>query len=232
MERTNCPLCEGALTKDKTQKETSLQFFRQHPYPEDSAAKQKKIPWTGRQKRFFAFELTSLLSFLAAAVTLTTYFEFAHETTWIYITLASIGLAWLVISIPLLLMNHPILIVLGEILAILGYLAALDLQDGKLHWFEKLALPSLILVTIITNVIVFVVRKAKRKGANIAGLILFGISLLTLGINIIISIFLHNERLITWSMFVIIPAMTLALLLMYIHYRLSKIIDLRNRFKI
>ena len=68
----------------------------------------------------------------------------------------------------------------------------------------------------------------KKKGANLAAFILFGVGILNLGLDLIIMSTLQGKVTITWSLFVLVPTAIVGGFLLYLHYRFK---DLNKEVK-
>ncbi len=184
--------------------------------------------------RLFAWEAMSISIMTPLLIVILTNFLIDWSITWSLYPLLVLGMVWLATTAALFLYKMPVFLILSEIVILLGFLLGVDyLFDYKLDWFLPLALPIVVDVVFSTMVVVIASLLSKRKGTNIAAYVLFGIGLVTGGLDFIISSNMYHTYGIGWSLYVIVPGTLAGCFLLYVHYRGEKIADLfRKRFQI
>ncbi len=222
-----CPLCETPIQKmDKISKSG------QKKYPEEPPKKRSVYKLSKERKRLLAWEIMSM-SLLIPLVSVTIINLITDGTIkWAKYPIAALILVWIMTSIPLIYPKKTIVIIVGEVLALTSFLALIDSFDGKIEWVIDLAVPIVVILAVIVTGIVLLSIKTKRKGANIAAYIILGIGIICLGLDLTISSYIEQTLTVNWSLYVLIPTMTTALFLLYIHYRIINIIDLKKRFQL
>ncbi len=218
-----CPLCFTPVAQQRNSKPPKKTVFPDKAIPE----KDKGV------LRFLAWEIVSVSLLTAFLIVALTNIITSFGVTWARYPLASIVLIWLLATFPLLLPKKPLLISVFSACAIMLFLVLVDLMDnGAIDWFYYIALPISFMLIVVTSAVVTACIKAKTKGANIAAFILFGVGIITGGLDMILHFALTGTIGLTWSLFVIIPILFTGIFLLYIHYRLAKAVDLKKWFQV
>ena len=217
-----CPLCGTPIQQfEEENEELPL-------YPEKKV-KQKKERLSNRQKRIFAWEIVTATIMTIIVLLLLINAVVDKNISWSLYPVASLMALWLFTTFPLFFPTKVVILVVGELLTLISYLAALDGIDGKIQWFHRLALPIVFLISLIAFAVTFSSIKVKRKGANIAAFILFGISAICIGIDLIITFIISGKITLTWSLIAAPPIIIVGAFLIYVHYRF-KHINIKKRF--
>ncbi|MHA1483614.1 MAG: hypothetical protein ACTSQC_03925 [Candidatus Heimdallarchaeaceae archaeon] len=229
-----CPLCQSHIQKS----DNIDQIFEEKKYPEEIIEEEEKEDEpkiSGKRKRFVAWEAVSVSAVVPLLIVLgiNMFIERSFTITWGKYPLTGIVLAWLLISVPLLLLKRPILIVVGETLSLIAFLVLIDFYDnGSIDWYYQIALPIIGLTALVTSIVVILSIRVKNKGVNIAAFVLFGVSTMCLGIDLIFLSYIHETITIKWSLYVIIPLTIVGGFLLYLHYRLTRIVDMKRVLEI
>ena len=93
-------------------------------------------------------------------------------------------------------------------------------------------MPIIGLTALVTSIVVIFSIRVKNKGVNIAAFVLFGVSVICLGLDLIILSYIHETITIKWSLYVIIPLTMVGGFLLYLHYRLTRIVDMKRVLEI
>jgi hypothetical protein len=224
-----CPLCSTPV--QKTGGETNAEVRK---YPDIPVDPTRLVPMEPKKMRLFVWEVMSISLLTPLLIVILTNFLIDWSITWSRFPLMILGMVWLATTAAVFFTRIPILLVLSEILILLGFLCGIDyLVDFKVDWFLPLALPIVVDVVFSTILVVIASLVAKKKGTNIASYVLFGIGLVTGGLDFIISSSMYHTFGIGWSLYVIIPGLIVGCFLLYVHYRGKKIVDVvRKRFQI
>jgi len=227
-----CPLCQSDIQKTKN----IAKILDEKKYPEEIIEKEDVKPKkSAKRKRIVAWEAISVLAVvpLLIIIGINMFVERSFTITWGKYPLTAIVLAWLLITVPLLLLKRPLLVVVGETLSLIIFLVLIDFYDNwTIDWYYQLALPIIGVTVLVTSVVMIISVKVKNKGANIAAFVLFGISVICLGLDLIILSYIHATITIRWSFYVIIPLTLIGGFLLYLHYRLTKVVDMKRVLEI
>jgi len=119
-----------------------------------------------------------------------------------------------------------------------GFIAAsillilLDIYAGNTGWGMRLGIPFLLAAYAGVLVFIVMVRKSKQKGLNIIAYSLIISGLLCICIDGILSLYSGTSLHFGWSPIVMVSVAITSTILLYIHYRLKKVTDLKRFFHI
>ncbi len=103
-------------------------------------------------------------------------------------------------------------------------------------WFFKFSLPIILITFIDILFIGFLYNKFKAKNTFVYNPVLFliFISIISLGIDFIVSLAMNFNRLLSWSLIVCISTLPIALIMLGIHHKTSEKVkeSLKKRFHI
>jgi hypothetical protein len=117
-------------------------------------------------------------------------------------------------------------------LSVSGLLILLDIFSGDSGWGMKLGIPMLLAGYIAIFILFKLIHNSRQKGLNIIAWSLLAAGILSLCIDGIISAYRDDGQLFSWSLIVLVAAALIGTLLLYIHYRLKKVTDLKRFFHI
>lgn len=137
---------------------------------------------------------------------------------WSLIGLASSVEAWILIGMPMLAFRKPALFLALMGASALAYLKLLEALAGG-SWFLPLALPIALAAFASAALTVFLCRRARRLGPNVAAFILLGGTIASFAVEGDLSLFLAGRLAFSWSAIVAASALPTALLLLGIQGR-------------
>ena len=225
--KEKCPLCDTKiqLLEDEEEEYTSK-------YPEEIAEDETLPKRTSKQRRIISFEIISIILLMPLLITLATNLIINKTVTWAWYPFSSLILAWFLISFPLLFPKKPFIIVPGEVIPLTLFLLVMDYIDNQhLDFYLTLALPTLALTLVIVTAVVVGSLKAKTKGLNVIAFVLFAISGICLGLDMIISSYILGHFYMFWSLFVITPGILIGGFLLYLHFRIIRKTDLKRKIQ-
>ena len=222
-----CPLCQLPINGIEED------VIPPKKYPDVPVEHPKKAPLTPQQKRVRAWEIVGASLLIPFLIVVFTDLIVNETVSWARFPMIALLLAWMLTTFPLIFTKRPLIIIVGEVLSVLIFLVLIDyLHDWKIDWFYKLALPNLAVLILISSAVVLLSNQSKRKGANIAAFILFGVGALNLSLDLIIMSTLREKITITWSLFVLVPCFIIGGFLLYLHYRFKNLNkDIKERLQ-
>jgi hypothetical protein len=229
-----CPLCGTPIQKldnDQETDQTAVPYQRKYP---DKPAKKtpEQIERSNKQKRLLAWEIVSISLGLPLLIILFLNLIISGTLTWSLYPISAIILTWFLTTFPLLFPNKAWIIIIGEVVPIMLFLLIVDVLDNySIDWYFRLALPIIGLVGIITAAVVIGCVKVKHKGINIPAFTLLGIAAICLGLDLIIMSYIRGQLTVGWSLFVLVPSVSISLLLYYLHYRFIKKAKIKRRLQ-
>ncbi|MBN1331114.1 MAG: hypothetical protein JXA54_16695 [Candidatus Heimdallarchaeota archaeon] len=216
-DKTHCPLCQTTIQDIDTK---SLESKRK--YPDEQVIPTKKV-LTNKQKRFLAWEITSVSLLIPLFITLFVDVIVSKTVSWSLYPIASLLFAWILLTLPLLFPNKIAVLIVGETLPLFVYLLVIDLiADGQIDWYLRMGLPIIAIIIVVSVAVALGGLYVKNKGANIAALILFGAGVICLGIDLTITSYLYGTFSATWSLYVLTTTVILGGFLLYIHFRIIR----------
>ena len=102
------------------------------------------------------------------------------------------------------------------------------IKDG-LSWFVPVGLPISLSIFFIVMIIVYISKKSRSRGLNVIAYSLFGVSILCLVIEFCLTNYVYGFVDLSWSTIVCIQLSTIAVILLYIHYRFPE--KYKNKIK-
>lgn len=218
LDKTHCPLCNSLIEESD---ENSIEKMKKYP-EEDQIPAPEKIR-TEKQTRIRRWEILSVTLLIPLLITLFTDLIVNKSVSWSLYPISSLILVWIIISIPLLLPKKLAIILIGETFPYFLYLLVIDFIDnGQINWYTRLGLPIIsVIVTTVLAIIIGIIF-VKNKGVNVAAFILFGIGIICLGIDFIVTSYIENKFTVNWSLYVLATTVVIGGFLLYVHFRLIK----------
>ena len=225
--KTHCPLCGSPIQET----DEPIEFTKK--YPDEPALEPSKQVRTAKQRRKLTWEIASVTLLIPLLITLFTDLIVNKTVSWSLYTIASLIFAWLMISMPLLFPNRLTVMLIGEALPLFIFLLVIDLIDnGQIDWYLRVGLPIVALVETIIIAVIILSVSVKNKGLNIASFILFGIGVICLGVDFIVSTFLEQRFTVGWSLYVLASTLVIGGFLLYLHFRIIRGEDLKRKLNI
>ena len=133
-----CPLCLSQIHQtDEIEK-----ILEENKYPEIEEEEAEGAPKeiSSRRRRLVTWEAISVSAVVPMLIVLAINMIVEKEfiVTWAKYPLTSLGLTWLLATIPIFLMKKPLLIVAGETLSLIAFLVLMDFYDNwSIDWFYQ-----------------------------------------------------------------------------------------------
>jgi hypothetical protein len=187
---------------------------------------------TGFQKRKIFWQISGLILISGIIITLLIDFVGNQSITWSKYP-ATISLVLFInFTLNTFLRQKMILMVALSFLSVTGLFILFDVYAGDTSWENKLGIPLLLALYVTVIVLIYIIRKAKQKGLNIVAYSLIASGLLCVCTEGMISIYFRSTVYFSWSLIVMVSVTLIAMLLLFIHYRLKKATDLKRFFHI
>jgi hypothetical protein len=226
--KDNCPLCGTAI--QKLDEEPPKQ---EKKYPEEPVEKKVKAQRTAKEKRLLIWEIVSIVLLIPTLITLFINLIVQGTVSWALYPISTLVLTWLLVTFPLLFPKKPIIMIIGEVLPLSVFLLVVDIiANQRIDWYLRLALPNLALIVVVVISVVIASLKVKNKGLNIVAFVLFGIGLICLGLDLIITSYIQKHLAIEWSLYVLVPTVLVGGFFIYLHFRLTKKVDIKRKIQI
>jgi hypothetical protein len=214
-----CPLCHYDLDADKNSSSDTVTA-----YPGQDK------PLSKKEKLHLFWELSGIFHFSGIVMTLLIDIMLHKQPGWSLIVLTCGLASYAYITLLVFTTRKLLLFLAGILLNTLALLFFLDLLHNGINWFF---MPGLLLggcfVLILGAVLVFI-RRTRQRGFNIIAAISVAIGIYVMIIEMSISLSLHHQFKLSWSVIVASSILPFALFLLYFHYRLKRGTSLRKFF--
>jgi hypothetical protein len=207
-----CPLCGFNLGKDDHPETNQKSEY----YPSDIILLYKK------ETRKHILELSGVITFSGIAVCTIVDLVVHKNLSWSLFADTSLLASWICLTLFLLAFRKYFIIVPGLLITILTMQFFFDLFIPPVNWFYRLGLPVTLAFFLCCFIIIFLWKVAKFKGFNILAIALVVLSGFCMISEIFIDKFVFNTVDIRWSAIVAVSVLPLALVLLFVHYRMKK----------
>lgn len=224
-----CPLC-GHKFNTRIAKEQKA--VAEQPSPDSKAGSFNFEELSERQQKKFVWELAAFILVSCTVITVIIDLLVTKHLTWSKYTL-TIGMILLIdVSLIIFLQKRMFLLFFGSFLSTAFLLFLLDLYDKNLDNGVKIGIPIIFFIFLVLLVLFLVIRKTKQKGINIIAYSLIAAGIICLCIDGIISLHTIDHLKFQWSFVVMVSILPVSAILLYIHYRLRKVTNLKRVFHV
>ena len=187
---------------------------------------------TVRQKRKLFWEISGIILMSGIIITLIINFIINKGITWAkYNFTASLAL-FANISVFTIWRNRPFLLISGSLITTSAFLFLLDIFSSNLGWGTKLGIPILVSFYILLGVVIWLIGISHQWGFNILAIIFIAISIFLICIEVFISLYFRNKIHLTWSIIAGVSMIIISALMLFVHYKLKRGIELKRFFHI
>ncbi len=223
-----CPLCGEPVIEEG--KDTEYIRIRKREQENKMLMDYQKL--NAEEKRTLFRTISAIILLSGIIVTLIIDYLGNNDITWSKYPVVVCAVILANISLITFWHHRIILMLTGSFIATSALLVLLDMFNDNLGWGMKLGIPLLLAAYVIVFILIYLIRKAKHHGLNIIALSLIASGLLSLCTEGIISLYVQNRFHLEWSLIVMASVFMIAVLLLYIHYRLKKGTNLKRFFHI
>ena len=209
---SSCPLCGFPVGKENI---TEIMDKSEH-YPSDIILLHKK------ETRRHIWELSGIITFSGIVVCTIVDLVIHKNLSWSLYADTSILASWICLTLILLAFRKYFLIVPGLLVSMLTMLFLFNLFSSPVNWFYGIALPVTIALFIAVIIISLLWKVAHFRGFNIlaiAFLVLSGFCIIS---EVFIDKYVSGKVDIRWSAIVAVSILPIALVLLFVHYRMKK----------
>jgi len=187
---------------------------------------------TPLQKGKIFWELSTIILVSGVVVSFIIDLFINKQISWSKYTI-TIGLVLLAnISLIVFVQKHVFLLLFGSFVSTSLLLLLLDLFSQNLGWGLKLGIPIIFFIYILVYFLMITIKKSRKKGINIIAYSLVAAGILCLCVDGIISLHLFDQMRLQWSVIVFVSVLPVSAILLFIHFRLKRVTDLRRFFHI
>lgn len=184
------------------------------------------------QKQKIFWELSAIIIGSLILVTLFIDLFTNKQISWSKYTITIGVVIYLNITLIVFLQKKLFLLLAGCFISTSLLLLLIDMFNNNLGWGLRLGIPIIFFIFIVLFFLIYFIQKASQKGVNIIAYFLIAIGILGLCVDGIIT--LHTEEIfrLQWSIYLLLSVLPVSGILIFIHYRLKKITDLKKFFHI
>ena len=222
-----CPVCGVPVLKEDNEKRSRLIREKQV----GSRKLKSEIDLLNRkQKRKLVWEVSSII--LASGIVAAMLLNFLIDNSFSWSLYVLTGAVTLFLYVTVYSFSKNEILILLEVLIISALsLIALDLINQSINWSYQLGIPLLLAGWFVLFLMNVALRHIREKGFNLIAYIFLASAILSMVVEGIISIYKNSFQL-SWSLIVFFSTLPIAIILIYIHYKLRKGTDLRKFFHI
>lgn len=189
-----CVLCNTPVYNPKEMEKST---DAKTPFPKEKG----QVEAVKRKDLGILFSVMMLATALACGIVNAFIFK---GSLWSLAVIGVCGLLWVVLIPALIYVRQPVyLSILWDGVAVAVYLYLLTFLTAGNQWFWGLALPIVLLVTVIAEVFALCVKKLPKSFLTESLYTLSAIALLCLGLEILIDLHLHDGISLFWSAVVV-----------------------------
>ncbi len=224
-----CSLCGEPVWNQNTD---NLAYLKSRKLQQDEKLLTDYQKLTGFQKRMLIWKISGLILISGIITTLIIDILGNQAVTWSKYPVTAGLVLYLNITLIAFWYRKLLLLLFFSFLATSVLLILLDIYAGNTGWGMQLGIPLLLAGYIGIFVFILIVRKAEQTGLNIIAYSLIVSGVLSICIDGILSLYSGNALHFGWSLIVMVSVGIIAVLLLYIYFKLKKGTDLKRFFHI
>lgn len=207
-----CPLCGLTEGKELIFEKT----YQSEHYPSDIILLHKK------ETRRNIWELSGIIAFSGIVVCSIVDLVIGKSLSWSLFADTSVLAVWICLTLILLAFKKYFIVIPGLLVTILTMLFLFDIFSRPVNWFYGIGLPVTIALFVSISIITLLWNVAHFKGFNILAIAFLVLSVFCIVAEIFIDKYLFNSVTIRWSAIVAVSILPIAIVLLFIHYRMKK----------
>ena len=209
---SSCPLCGFPVGKENI---TEIMDKSEH-YPSDIILLHKK------ETRKHIWELSGIITFSGIVVCTIVDLVIHKNLSWSLYADTSILASWICLTLILLAFRKYFLIVPGLLVSVLTMLFLFNLFSPPVNWFYGIAIPVTIALFVSVTIISLLWQVAHFRGFNILAIAFLVLSGFCIVSEVFIDKYISGKVDIRWSAIVAVSILPIALVLLFVHYRMKK----------
>lgn len=184
------------------------------------------------QERYYVVYILSILLVLLSLVSIILNALYFNKSFWSVYAIGAFVLVFIMSAVPLIIKKPFLFYITLDVIGILLYLYIVEWVSQTNEWYFKIAMPTTVCIYMLIVIVSLYVKKKKAGALRTTAAILFGSGILSVCIDMSISIYIYNKIILTWSLIVLTCSGALGLAL-YITSRNKHVQnELRKRFHI
>ncbi|HEU5051710.1 MAG TPA: DUF6320 domain-containing protein [Hanamia sp.] len=224
---TRCPLCGSVAVNDDTPRKQPENIHVDQEIEYKSGVQQLT-----KHQKALTWEIVSLILVSVIFATLLINFILNKRITWAVYPVAACVAAFSYTSFFAFSRYGIVMRLAGGFIISSVVLLIAGLFISGVDWTYKIAIPLLFFASIIAAALAELVRVSRYKGINLIAYAFIGSGVLCLFIDGVLSFYHQHEVHLWWSVIVAICVLLVAIVLMFLHFRLKKGRSLEKTFHI
>jgi len=217
----SCPLCGGMNQSMPAQEKSNTAY-----YPSEI------LKLNSRQRARVAWELSGIIAASGILVSLIVDLVIEKGLNWSLYSATLVAGAWIYLTLFTFSRKKLWLLLPGLALNTLAIEALIDLFAPPLNWFIPLSLPLTLSLFILIAIVIILIKRALYKGFNILALVFLALSAQVVVIEIFTDLYFGGKADIEWSAITASAVVPFSSILVFIHYRLKRGLNLRSYFHV
>lgn len=174
------------------------------------------------QNSRYMYEIFMLILVSGVIITIAIDVVFGKGMNWSLATTTSIGYLIAVVSGAYLLRGKPFLIIAVTTLATLLFLRLIDRFTGDNGWSATVGIPMALSGALLTAAVIFLNSLSRYRGLNLLATILVALAVFTVIIEFLIDRLVVSVFTPQWSVVTAASLLIIAMIFIFIHYRLKR----------
>ncbi|MFO8235222.1 MAG: DUF6320 domain-containing protein [Bacteroidales bacterium] len=224
-----CPLCGEPVMGGNNEQ---LEYIRIRKREQEQKLLTDYQKLSGKQKRKVFSQISGIILSSGIIITLIIDFMGDNTITWSKFPIAASVILFLNILMFKQWYNKRLVLFPGSFILTSIFLIFIDRFVGSSGWVIKIGIPLLLSAYIIIFTLIKLIEATQRRGLNIIAYSLLACGLLSICIEGIISLYTKNQFNLDWSIITMASVIPIAALLLFIHFQLKKVTDLKRFFHI
>ncbi len=223
-----CPLCGKAsddITINPEAPESEQIRYAEKPYFDYAGLTQE-------QRRKLFWELSGIILVSGIIVPFIIDLIINKSITWSKYSVTVCLVIFVNTTLISFFQRRTLFLFSGSFISTSILLVLLDTYNLNIGWAVKLGIPFLFSFYLITLIFTLLMKRSEQLGFNILAWFFTAIGLYTICIEGILSLYTRNVFHLHWSLIVLVCMIPISAILLFIHYRLKKGIDLKRFFHI
>lgn len=217
----SCPLCGDKKIEVNTRVVT-----RTEGYPSEI------LELDARERARFRWELSGIITVSGIIVSLVVDLVIGKGISWSVYPVTLLAALWIYLTLLTYARRKWWILLPGLSLNTLTLLLMIDLANPPVSWFVQLALPFTLSFFILAGIVMFLAARSRFKGFNLLAIISIAVGVQCVIFEIFTDLFLNGTVDIEWSAITAATLIPFSAILMFVHYRLKKGLNLKSYFHI
>jgi hypothetical protein len=217
----SCPLCG-----DKNGDQETLQVGLSQGYPSEI------LKMDSRERARYRWEMSGIIAASGILVSLVVDLVIGKGMNWSVYPVSVLAAIWIYITLLIFTRRKVWILLPGLAVNTLALLLMIDLASPPINWFVPIALPFTISFFVLTGVVVLLSSRSLYKGFNVLAIIFMAVGVLCIIFELFTDLFVKGRIDIEWSAIAAAAIIPFSAILMFVHYRLKKGLNLKSYFHI